>query len=354
MLRRRTYSKEVDSGKYQVCYADSGFLVSSDYGRTWKEAGKYSYCMGEDYDLAMSADGRYRFCSANAAVTSSDYGNTWQEGSTLGTAKGAFMSSDGRYMATSVGAVLYMSSDYGRTWDKAYTFPTSLAGSNNRDALGMSADGRYMAVVLYQDHIHVSSDYGKTWKKTADTSGYRSSGSVKISRDGRYMAACMGQRGVCVSADYGATWKWTVASNMDWTAFAMSADGRYLVAKSSPEHGLLTTSSDYGNTWREISATWKCSNMEMSGDGRYLLGYFVQNYSGGVFLSSDYGNTWKEILVGKAKEVRDCAISRDGRYMTVVLGRYNEFYYITTDYGVTWEELSFGTRTGTYRITMNR
>ena len=128
MLRRRTYSKEVDSGKYQVCYADSGFLVSSDYGRTWKEAGKYSYCMGEDYDLAMSADGRYRFCSANAAVTSSDYGNTWQEGSTLGTAKGAFMSSDGRYMATSVGAVLYMSSDYGRTWDKAYTFPTSLAG----------------------------------------------------------------------------------------------------------------------------------------------------------------------------------------------------------------------------------
>ena len=40
--------------------------------------------------------------------------------------------------------------------------------------------------------------------------------------------------------------------------------------------------------------------------------------------------------------------------MTVVLGRYNEFYYITTDYGVTWEELSFGTRTGTYRITMNR
>lgn len=88
MLRRRTYSKEVDSGKYQVCYADSGFLVSSDYGRTWKEAGKYSYCMGEDYDLAMSADGRYRFCSANAAVTSSDYGNTWQEGSTLGTAKG--------------------------------------------------------------------------------------------------------------------------------------------------------------------------------------------------------------------------------------------------------------------------
>lgn len=75
------------------------------------------------------------------------------------------MSSDGRYMATSVGAVLYMSSDYGRTWDKAYTFPTSLAGSNNRDALGMSADGRYMAVVLYQDHIHVSSDYGKTWKK---------------------------------------------------------------------------------------------------------------------------------------------------------------------------------------------
>ena len=94
--------------------------------------------------------------------------------------------------------------------------------------------------------------------------------------------------------------------------------------------------------------------MEMSGDGRYLLGYFVQNYSGGVFLSSDYGNTWKEILVGKAKEVKDCAISRDGRYMTVVLGRYNEFYYITTDYGVTWEELSFGTRTGTYRITMNR
>lgn len=168
------------------------------------------------------------------------------------------------------------------------------------------------------------------------------------------MAACMGQRGVCVSADYGATWKWTVASNMDWTAFAMSADGRYLVAKSSPGHGLLTTSSDYGNTWREISATWKCSNMEMSGDGRYLLGYFVQNYSGGVFLSSDYGNTWKEILVGKAKEVKDCAISRDGRYMTVVLGRYNEFYYITTDYGVTWEELSFGTRTGTYRITMNR
>lgn len=217
----------------------------------------------------------------------------------------------------------------------------------------MSADGRYMVATLYLDYVYVSSDFGKTWRKIKGTHNYRSYACVRISRDGKYMSACIGLVGVFVSSDYGNTWKRVLSVGKDWMGFAMSSNGRYLVAKSSASYGVVVVSSDYGNTWKEIAGTWFCTELEMSRNGKYILAYSVVNYSGKVFLSSDYGNTWKEILIGAVKDVRDCAVSADGRYMTIVLGRYNEFCYISSDYGVTWQGSSLGAQTGTYRIAMN-
>lgn len=276
------------------------------------------------------------------------HGKTWLLGG--GDCAGAFISTDGRYMVTMAGQTLHISSDYGKTWITKL-FPGS--PSSVRAYFAMSADGRYMVITMNQEYIYVSSDYGMTWTKIEGTHNYRSAGIARMSPDGKCMSVCIGQKGVFVSVDYGVNWKLAISAMKYWTSFAMSSDGRYMVAKSSSMYKVIITSSDYGNTWKESESTWYCSDLEMSRDGKYVLGYYLGGLDSRVFVSSDYGNTWKEVLIGLVKSLTDCAMSSDGRYMTAVLGRYNEFAYMSSDYGNTWQAYSFGARTGTYRIAMN-
>ena len=358
MLRCRTYSNKVDSGKYQTCYGDYGIQISSDYGKTWKRVYQSIYSSEDTYDIAISADGKYQFISAYIFFISSDYGNTWRgynpSGDTGIVARiyGAFISHDGKCMVTMVNFTLYTSFDYGNTWS-TFIFPSYISDSLDRDFFAMSDDGRYMVISLNTDCIYVSSNYGKNWSRIDGTYNNRAKGSAKISPDGKRMAVCHGQHGVLVSSDYGVTWEKATSVNRTWMAFAANSDCKYLVAKTSPIQQIIMTSSDYGSTWKEITATWYCTNMTMSSDGKYILGYYVVNYNGKVFISSDYGNTWKEILTEAVKDVKDCAVSADGRYMTIVLGRYNDSCYISSDYGSTWQKSAFGASIGTYRIAMN-
>ena len=351
MLIRRTYSNNGNSGKYQTCFGDGGFRISSDCGKTWEKIDLNPSVSSDYYDLAISLDGKCQFFSATNATVSSDYGNTWRNDYYLGgTYGGVVISSDGKYMATFVGRILYNSSDYGNTWD-TYIFTSQ---PPYRDCLGMSADGRYMVASLYIGSIHVSSDYGKTWKEIADTSNYRSYANVRISKDGKYMSACIGLRGVLVSSDYGNTWNNTLSGGKGWMAFAMSGDGKYMVAKSAPSYGVIMTSSDYGNTWKEVAGSWFCTSMEMSSNGKYILGCYAATYAGKVHLSSDYGNTWRELLLDNITSFQDCAVSADGKYMTIVLDRNNAFCHVSSDYGVTWQKSSFEEPIGVYRIAMNK
>mgnify|MGYP001752360227 CR=1 FL=1 len=114
------------------------------------------------------------------------------------------------------------------------------------------------------------------------------------------------------------------------------------------------TSSDYGNTWKEVAGSWFCTSMEMSNDGKYILASYNEKYKGKVFLSSDYGNTWRELLLDNITYFQDCAVSTDGKYMTIVLDRNNAFCHVSSDYGSTWQKSAFEASIGVYLIAMNK
>ena len=259
-------------GKYQTTAADSGWLyTSSDYGISWSS---YSYG-GSAFGTAMSADGKIQAIATNVAQMrlSTDYGVTWSsKGPSIKWSQIA-MSSDGKYMVSGVydGGDIYVSSDYGNTW-------TAKAGIS-RPARGaaISSDGRYMTVPIDNSGygFYVSSDYGNTWTTKGTVKPWRG---IAMSSDGKYQTAVASSDYIYISSDYGNTWT-SKGTSSSRTMIAMTADGKYQMTITG---GTATVSTDYGATWTNKSATSCEYGLAMSSDGKITA---CVDYSGYIYES---------------------------------------------------------------------
>lgn len=183
------------------------------------------------------------------------------------------MSSDGKYMVSGVydGGDIYVSSDYGNTW-------TAKAGIS-RPARGaaISSDGRYMTVPIDNSGygFYVSSDYGNTWTTKGTVKPWRG---IAMSSDGKYQTAVASSDYIYISSDYGNTWT-SKGTSSSRTMIAMSADGKYQMTITG---GTATVSTDYGATWTNKSATSCEYGLAMSSDGKITA---CVDYSGYIYES---------------------------------------------------------------------
>jgi hypothetical protein len=187
---------------------------------------------------------------------------------------------------------------------------------------------------------------GYTWTELAGspTAFWDEIGS---SGDGKYLAACSWPGYIYTSSDYGATWKQLTAfGHSQWCTtdgVAISADGHYQVVVGSD----TIMSDDYGATW---SAAYSPGSgafeaVAMSADGKYLAAAtndFDPPGNGDIWTSIDYGHTWTDQAASGDHQWSSIVSSSDGSH--IVAAAYNGNIYASSDYGVTWSQTSAGSR----------
>lgn len=162
-----------------------------------------------------------------------------------------------------------------------------------------------------------------------------------MSADGKRVVAAVLNGQILVSADSGATWA-ARESVRSWAAVASSADGTRLVAAVSG--GQIYTSSDSGATWtpRDTSRYW--SSVASSADGSKLVAT-TGGTGSDLLRSSDYGATWAPTWPhnGNLNAVYDVALSAGGNTIVAQTSYYDQDIdmeifelYTSPDFGATW------------------
>lgn len=212
-----------------------------------------------------------------------------------------------------------------------------------RTNVAMSANGRYVLTGEFMGLIEVSSDYGRTW--TTPEGNSRRWRAFAMSRDGRIMLAGADDAGpVVMSSDHGATWSSVPGlPNEQWSQAAMSANGEIIILATSAMR--LHRSGDGGASWTEVGPAsrhlWR--GLAMSADGRHVIATAQREFGPGLpeqaFLavSSDFGQTWT------ARDSRRAwigsAVSADGSRMWAL--ETDGIAYQSTDFGATWLPRAF-------------
>src|ERR1700722_7556770 len=140
-----------------------GVLVSTDLGKTWKNAGKDELVKQPAQSLEVSADGSQIWAiSQRNLLYSADKGATWTGKELAFAAAGNLrlhrVDDNNLFLTTNMG--LYGSSDAGRTWARS-----SVHELQFQDVAG---NGNAMVVSLKQHGLLASYDAGKTWQRMND------------------------------------------------------------------------------------------------------------------------------------------------------------------------------------------
>ena len=262
--------------------------------------------------------------------------NTVATGAVKNYAAGS-MSASGQYMIQ-VSDYIYVSADFGQSW-------TTRVSDSVRTWVGatISASGRYMyATETTGGFLYSSSDYGVTWQTVGSSLANRSI--VKTSASGQYVIALRTTSdGVYVSNNYGASFTAAGTSAL-YAGAAISNDGKYMIVGNNTTNGRYATSSDFGVTWTNRNApgqgvldpfTWRA--FAMSSDGKYVVAVgpnvmYSSNY-GASFTASSV-SLYSASLVTDVAYWDDVAMSMDGKIVIAV--GWNSYMYASQDYGVTW------------------
>ena len=294
--------------------------ISSDNGKSWNYIQNSYVDDHYIYGLAVSGNGAYMTYNVTGNITycSTNYGQTW----------------------TTVPAP---STIVNQPSSKPIT--TSIL-TNPQNWIAISNNGQYQtAVSIANSLIYVSRDSSLTWNLHYDTiltetGGFScvamtGSGETQIISSYFYYAEPTNIRGgyfipggsLYISKNYGiiSSWSRITSTSFDltnqiWISIAINSSpnstqnitaGQYITALSlgtSTTHyplsknsdplfmlesgsGYMYTSSDSGNTWRQVSKIGKqfWESISMSSTGQYQTAV-TQN--GLVYTSSDYGSTW--------------------------------------------------------------
>ena len=177
-----------------------------------------------------------------------------------------------------------------------------------------------MATEFGAKEIWISNDSGATWTKDTSYPADQNWRGITMSSDGTKIAAVVKSGNIwtkIVSSTGLYAHDWTentsIGSTKEWdNGFAMSADGRNIVAGSVWD-GNIWTSSDSGATWTERTigdGSNKWMSISSSSDGTKLAALV---YEGNIWISSNSGATWTEnTSTGAGKQWRQICSSSDG------------------------------------------
>jgi hypothetical protein len=287
---------------------------SDDGGSTWwtmDGLGRQEYWTG----LAVSADGSQLVAAGQSLYVTDDSGLTWTQYPFAERYDGSVrlcMSGDGSTLLR-IGenylTVADISRDYGRTWTH-HNF--DLVG-DELEAIGLSYDGSTMAVLQYFQPLHLSRDAGLTWN-SADT-GNEQWSALAMSPDGRHFALLSyggvkyegaARFDVVISHDAGLSWEMQSVDGISGAdAVSITADGTTILVSGSGVQEPFMISEDGGGQWRAMPAPEKESedwaqytHVFAAGGSRIV----VMERSHSIWISDDRGETWVRTLIGIYQE----------------------------------------------------
>ena len=189
-----------------------------------------------------------------------------------------------------------------------------------------------------------STAFGQNWTLNTSAPPALAWYGVSVSSTGQYQLASASSLGATgnlwASSDYGQTWTdisvaGKVPANVAWYGVSVSETGQYQTAIVSG--GAIYVSADYGQTWAAKASTnnWRC--VSISATGQYqTAGVNI----GDIYTSADYGQTWKNSSTtpgsGLPVNLRwnGVSVSSTGNVQTAVVFEGN--LYVSYDYGNTW------------------
>jgi hypothetical protein len=246
-------------------------------------------------------------------------------------------SSSGPYSGISL-----ISNDYGNSWTAVYYNPLSCSGYvYSFQGCSVSAGGDYMTVAGYapacnQYFTFISSDFGVSWA-TVSGGSYNGIGQA-VDSSGQFQY----QSGRA-SIDYGNTWFSTALFGKSISVNPTTFTTPYIYGTSTS--GNLYKSVNQGSSFSLISISGYFTKVATSGgsnNGKYVAA-IKDNDPGGfpnynLYQSSDYGETWSTSLFFGGQVLSCCAVSDDGVYW--LAAAYDEFYtyvYTSSNSGATWQ-----------------
>ncbi|AMO24573.1 hypothetical protein GCM10027034_11350 [Ramlibacter solisilvae] len=291
------------AGEANATALNGALDTSRNGGQTWS-SGNSTSAIWISSDMTATGSRMVAVQYGGGMFTSSDLGATWTRltHALVNNAAGlnfesVTMSADGQRLAaviqpTPTGPTptgrLQFSNDGGATWTAA-TLP---AGTYWWRGVDSSADGQVIMAVAHTSEIFLSTNAGATWVArpvilTGTTtpvleSWYR----VKMSADGNTIAVAANSfgtgpgSGIFVSRDRGASWTRSFTQTADYTAIAMSSDGKSIAASMSDRTvgttttpGRVVMSTDSGATFAPLTMPAGATNwrtIAMSADGAKL------------------------------------------------------------------------------------
>lgn len=180
--------------------------------------------------------------SALAPATAEGSGSVLVRG-WRGMARGA-----GTLAAVNQEGEVHVSLDGGLTFAQRNVNVAGVAVSAPWHQVAVSRDGRTLAVAgRTASSLYLSRDAGLTWTRTAAPAGDYTA--LALSGDGQVVGAALAGAGVHLSTDGGASFRALTmpAGTADWRAFALSEDGKQLIAASRGATGtgqLVTSLGD--------------------------------------------------------------------------------------------------------------
>ena len=262
---------------------------------------------------------------------STDYGNTWTasaNGSQVFTdqCSGVAFGSLGYYKNTTVSG-------------NAYNFTSIACDMSGVNLVAVDALDNSGNV----GGVWTSTDSGVTWTKNADvTTQNRNWTSVASNYTGQILAAVSSSNGdIFGSMDYGASWLRYTTYNANFNCVAMDTSGSQVVATVYGGAIYISRAGNLSGSNRTFviskSGNYNWTGVASSASGSSLVAVV---YGGSIWRSSDYGNTWTQVSNVTLQTQNWVSVTMTGDGSTIYAATDNNGLWTSTDSGVTWNRVN--------------
>jgi photosystem II stability/assembly factor-like uncharacterized protein len=219
-----------------------------------------------------------------------------------------------------------------------------IPGIGSKYSFGQSGysglDGKIRYVAVRNGYIKKSTDHGVTWTDLT-AFGSRDWSAIATDYSGSIIVAGINSSTLLFKSINGGVDVSAVSvfsSTTNCINIAMSYDGHYMfvVGHVGDDFNYPRRSSDYGDTWVQITADPYASGICCSKDGSivYLSGKNTGTNS--IYKSTNYGASWSWIYyINSGYSSISC--SEDGSVVVCIC--YNTSSYISYDSGTTWSSI---------------
>jgi photosystem II stability/assembly factor-like uncharacterized protein len=274
------------------------FTFTSEIATTlnWKSVASNN---AANYLLAVAA---FNGVNPGAAYKSNNSGSSWISVFASYAASmpitSCVLDSTGQHQMAGVSyAGVYTSSDYGINFLPRLSFGSGSTTLVNDMSISSSGQYALTATSLLSSGagtVYYSSDYGATWLASTITGSGIIYG-VSSDSTGQLAVACAAG-GIYRSTSYGGASSWSqVYSNGAYSVYnkiASSSNGQYLICTAFNNPGAIIVSTNSGTSWTIELSLANAYSVAIHSTGQYA---FVGVSGGYMYQSTDYGNTWSQI-----------------------------------------------------------